>query len=157
MNGRVIFNDNKPISYDLFQNAKQPYNFRNSLAGIQDESLLSKTFFSQQNINNIQRQIVINISKKTGYKIARQSETELQIIMRSIFLQYSKNLLCNIKDQIYDLNEKVLNVCIDRITTGISQFLEYKNVINKLPQPLSHPKNLSNSGSKTLSPNHFIV
>lgn len=156
MNGRIIFNDSPPISYDLFEKSKQQYNFNKSLIGIQDESVLSKTFFSKENINNLQRQIIITVSQKTGYKIARQSETELQIIMRSIFLQYSKNLLCNIKQQVIDLNKRVLESCIERILTGISQFLEYKNVVNKLPLPLSHPQNLSNSGSKTLSPNHFI-
>ena len=29
---------------------------------------------------------------------------------------------------------------------------KYKDTINKLPTPLSHPRNLSNAGEKSLSP-----
>ena len=58
----------------------------------------------------------------------------------------------NIKEQVQELNEKVINFAVfDKIIPGISQFLEYKNDINSLPIPLSHPQNLSNSGNKTLS------
>ena len=152
MNGRVIF-DNKPgTTYNLYENEKSPYDFQNSLKSINSENVLNKTFFSQNNINMIQNTIINEIVKRTGYKIARQSELQLQIIMRSIFLQYGKNDPCNIKQQIIDLDRKVIDYSIDRIVTEISQYLEYKDTINKLPTPLSHPINLSNSGEKSLSP-----
>ena len=152
MNGRVIF-DNKPgISYQLYENEKNPYNFENSLKSIHSDNVLNKTFFSQKNIDMIQNTIINEVSKKTGYKIGRQSELQLQIIMRSIFLQYSKNDPCNIKQQIIDLDRKVIDYSVDRITIEISQYLEYKDTINKLPTPLSHPQNLSNAGKKSLSP-----
>lgn len=172
MNGRVVLDDKPGISYDLFEQAKKPYDFNDSLRGIQDESILSKAYFSKKNVDYLQRQIVMLVSKQSGYQIKRQSETELQIIMRSIFLQYSKNdypynifqhqnfnqiqansksQQCDIKDQISGLNKKVLNYCVDRIVTEISQFLEYKNTVNKMPLPMSHPQYLSNSGSKSLS------
>lgn len=152
MNGRVLLDDKPGLSYDLYEQARVPYNFKNSLTGIQDDNILNKTFFSQKNIENLHKQIIIKVSQQTGYRIGRQNDTELQIIMRSIFLQYSKNLLCNIKEQIKDLNKLVIDYSIEKITTGISQFLEYKNTVNKLPIPLSHPRNLSSSGSKTLTP-----
>jgi hypothetical protein len=152
MNGRVIF-DNKPgTTYNLYENEKSPYDFQNSLKSINSENVLNRTFFSQNNIDMIQNTIVNEIVKRTGYKIARQSELQLQIIMRSIFLQYAKNSPCNIKQQIIDLDRKVIDYSIDRIVTEISQYLEYKDTINKLPTPLSHPRNLSNAGEKSLSP-----
>ena len=76
---------------------------------------------------------------------------ELLIIMRSIYLQYGKNLKCKIEEQVRDLNKKVTDYSVDRIIVEISKFLEYKDQINKTPLPLSHPKNLSNSGEKSLS------
>ena len=152
MNGRVIF-DNKPgITYNLYENEKSPYDFKNSLKSINSENVLNRTFFSTNNIDMIQNTIMNEIIKRTGYKIARQSELQLQIIMRSIFLQYAKNDPCNIKQQIIDLDRKVIDYSVDRIITEISQYLEYKDTINKLPTPLSHPKNLSNAGEKSLSP-----
>mgnify|MGYP001361693629 CR=1 FL=1 len=101
MNGRVIFDDKPGKSYHLYENQKSPYNFQNSLKSINSENILNKTFFAQKNIDMIQNTIINEIFKKTGYKIARQSELQLQIIMRSIFLQYSKNNPCNIKEQIF--------------------------------------------------------
>ena len=152
MNGRVIF-DNKPgTTYNLYENERSPYEFKNSLKSINSENVLNRTFFSQNNIDMIQNTIVNEIVKRTGYKIARQSELQLQIIMRSIFLQYAKNNPCNIKQQIIDLDRKVIDYSVDRIITEISQYLEYKDTINKLPTPLSHPANLSNAGEKSLSP-----
>ena len=152
MNGRVIF-DNKPgTTYNLYENERSPYEFKNSLKSINSENVLNRTFFSQNNINMIQNTIINEIIKRTGYKIARQSELQLQIIMRSIFLQYAKNNPCNIKQQIIDLDRKVIDYSVDRIITEISQYLEYKDTINKLPTPLSHPRNLSNAGEKSLSP-----
>lgn len=151
MNGRVIF-DNKPgISYQLYENEKNPYQFENSLKSIQSENVLNKTFFSQKNIDMIQNAIINEVIQKTGYKIGRQSELQLQIIMRSLFLQFARNDPCNLKQQIIDLDRKVIDYSVNRIIVEISQYLEYKNTINKLPVPMSHPQNLSNAGEKSLS------
>jgi len=151
MNGRVIFDDKPGISYQLYENEKNPYQFENSLKSIQSDNVLNKTFFSQKNIDMIQNAIINEIVQKTGYRIGRQSELQLQIIMRSMFLQFGRNDPCNIKQQIIELDRKVIDYSVDRIIVEISQYLEYKNTINKLPVPMSHPQNLSNAGEKSLS------
>lgn len=151
MNGRVNFGNTPGTTYHMFENATTPYSFQNSINSIQGRTNLSNIFFSKQNVNLLQNNIIQRVSKETGYQIARQNETELQIIMRSIFLQYSKNKPCDIKDQVQELNEKVLNYSVERIIVEISQYLEYKNTVNKLPTPMNHPQNLSNAGSKQLT------
>ena len=151
MNGRVIFDDKPGISYQLYENEKNPYQFDNSLKSIQSDNVLNKTFFSQKNIDMIQNAIINEVIQKTGYKIGRQSELQLQIIMRSLFLQFARNDPCNIKQQIIELDRKVIDYSVDRIIVEISQYLEYKNTLNKLPVPMSHPQNLSNAGEKSLS------
>ena len=151
MNGRVIFDDKPGISYQLYENEKNPYQFDNSLKSIQSENVLNKTFFSQKNIDMIQNAIINEVVQKTGYRIGRQSELQLQIIMRSLFLQFARNDPCNIKQQIIELDRKVIDYSVDRIIVEISQYLEYKNTLNKLPVPMSHPQNLSNAGEKSLS------
>ena len=151
MSGRVNFTDKPGSSYQLYENEENQYDFRNSLKSINSDNVLNQTFFSQKNIDMIQNAIINEISKKTGYTIARQSELQLQIIMRSIYLQYAKNDPCNIKQQIIDLDRKVINYSVDRVTVEISQYLEYKDTVNKMPNPISHPQNLSNAGTKTLT------
>ena len=156
MNGRVIFDNNPGTSYDLYQNEKQKYEFTDSLKGINEDNVLNKTFFSQKNIDMIQNAIINEVIKLSGYKIQRQSDLQLQIIMRSIFLQYSRNNRCNIKEQIIELDKKVIEFSVDRIIVEINQYMNYKNTINKLPTPLTHPENLSNKGEKSLRMNQFI-
>ena len=57
MSGRVVL-DNEPIqTYELYEGEMQTHSFQNSLQGIQDKSVLSKAFFSQRNIDCIQRSI----------------------------------------------------------------------------------------------------
>ena len=56
------------------------------------ENGVSDLFFSGENIDNIQEQIINIVYKKSGgkWKIGRQSDTQLKIIMKSIYLQHSK-------------------------------------------------------------------
>ena len=85
------------------------------------------------------------------YKIGKQSELQLQIIMRSIFLQEAKHLLCNYNQQIQELNQKVIDFGVPKIISEIKQYIGYKRDVNNLPKPLEHPKNLSNKGYKILT------
>jgi hypothetical protein len=152
MSGRVVL-DNEPIqTYELYEGEMQTHSFQNSLQGIQDKSVLSKAFFSQRNIDCIQKNIQKKVLQNTNYRIGRQSDLQLQIIMRSIYLQFSKNLECDYAQQIKQLNQKVSDYSVDRISIEMSQFLEYRKEVSKMPDPISLPKNLSNAGEKSLSP-----
>ena len=71
--------------------------------------------------------------------------------MRSIYLQYGKNLKTDITDQIIDLNERVVNFSVKSIMTNIKQYVSYKKNINNLPTPMDLPMNMSNRGEKTLN------
>ena len=151
MSGRVTFDGQAPENYELYEGEMTPQSFQNSLQGIQDNNVLNKAFFSQRNINNVQKQIQKKVLERTNYTIGRQSDLQLQIIMRSIFLQYSKNLNCDYANQIRDLNKKVTDYAVDRIVIEISQFLEYRKEVSRIPEPISLPKNLSNAGEKSSS------
>jgi hypothetical protein len=151
MSGRVTFDGQPPENYELYEGEMNPQDFQNSLKGIQDNNVLNKAFFSQRNINNIQKQIQKKVLETTNYTIGRQSDLQLQIIMRSIFLQYSKNLNCDYANQIRDLNKKVTDFAVDRIVIEISQFLEYRKEVSRIPEPIGLPKNLSNAGEKSTS------
>ena len=153
MNGRVYFESHAPKRFELFENENyiNKNGFGDSLKTIQDNSILSKTFFSKNNIDCIQNKLIRKVFEKSGHKIARQSDLQLQIIMRSIYLQYSKNLNCDYANQIRDLDKKVTDFAVDRIVIEISQFLEYRKEVSRIPDPISLPKNLSNAGEKSSS------
>ena len=89
------------------------------------------------------------------YVIAPQSELQLRIIMRSVYLQYLKNLSTNISQQIQRLNKIVLNESIPTAMSSIKQYLGYRKEVSSLPVPLQHPRYMSESGMKTFNLHKF--
>ena len=84
------------------------------------------------------------------YLIDRQSDTELLIVMRSIFLQNSKNLDYDLKQQILQLNNLVLNYSVDNVISAILAHVGYLNDIDKPYTLMEHPQNVNSAGTKTL-------
>jgi hypothetical protein len=150
----VSINNYQSSPFELFQDVKTKSNFDGNIKHIQTESGLSTAYFSKKNIDFLQNEIIRIIYQKSNnkYKIGRQSDIQLEIIMRSIYLSYSKNLECNIDAQIKVLNDKVLQFSCDSIMSEIIQYIGYVDDISKPIKPLEHPKNVSSSGEKTLTP-----
>jgi hypothetical protein len=123
-----------------------------SLYGIQEPSVLNKLYFSKNNLNIIQNMLRYNIYTKTNnkYIIDKQSEVELQIIMRSTYLQHSPNLNYNITEQIKYLNSLVVDWCSEKIIPEIEQYMGYLNEVQYQPMPIDLPLNLSQKGKRTL-------
>ena len=138
----------------LYQEKQNGNNLYNSEAihTIHEHNKLNVVFFSKENINLLQNLIRYQVYARTNKKhtIGRQSDTQLKLIMRSMYLQYGKNLEYDITEQIKRLNILVINECVPKIITGVEQYLAYKRDISGLGVPLPRPKNLSSTGTKTL-------
>jgi hypothetical protein len=146
---------------DLFRSTNKEINMNNlssiSLQGIQQPNELNTIFFSQENINALQKGLKIMVANATnGEKIiGNQSETDLIIIMRSIYLQYSKNNNNNILEQVRELNRRVLDYTVNDILVEINQYERYLFDASNPPDPLELPINHSNKGSKILYRNQL--
>lgn len=155
--GRLSIKDySGGVPFELHQNlgVNQNGDFTDSLKNIHQDTDLSRLFFSRTNIDFLQERIISEISKisKNEYKIARQSEEALEIVMRAMYLQHSRNLPCNIKKQVKRLNKFVLEFCIPNILTNIKQYIGYIEDLNKprgiMPNPIdtsSKNKQLENN------------
>lgn len=116
---------------------------KNSVKDIFEESPVSNIFFSQGNVENIQKLIRYRVNKETGKVIDRQSNNNLVIIMRSIFLQYGDASLTTkeaLIKEIRNLNDRVANFSVDRIVSQLGQHDTYLKDISSMPRPLDHPK-----------------
>ena len=71
--------------------------------------------------------------------------------MKSIYLQYGKNLKTNIQGQVKNLNILVLDYCVPNIISNIELYLGYKKSVSMLPKPLELPKYISDAGTRTNS------
>ena len=100
----------------------------------------------------IQNAIRYHFSTK-GHQIAEQDPTTLQIIMRSIYLQYSKNWSCKIKEQIKTLNEYVIAECIQSISTNINSYNHYIDKITSSQNPLGPDRAINTATYNHLSNN----
>ena len=119
-NGRVnIMDQNTSAVFTLSDHipVDDKSDFREALNGSWNNTPLSISFFSSKNINMLQNGLRYGVYVKSNnqFIIGQQNIDELKIIMRSIFLQNSKNLPNNISDQINDLNNKVLEYAINQI------------------------------------------
>ena len=128
-----------------YANKMNPIMFDNhgeySLKGIIEQTPMSQIFFSPMNVNGIQSTIRYRIFKTNNVTISAQSENELFIVMRSIYLQYGNShvLSDDIVKEIRRLNEKVIEYCISNIEEQLKQYQGYKQKISSLPIPLEHP------------------
>ncbi len=153
-NGRVVFDDLQLKDLDMIKEENSvKKNFQvESLYGIQETTQLNQLFFSKANMEIIQNGIRYNVYMKTEKKhiIGKQSEIEIQIIMRSIYLQHSPNLPNQIKEQIKYLNELVINWCTEKVIPEVYQFIGYIKEVEFMPMPIDLPLNLSSKGTRSL-------
>jgi len=151
LNGRV---DAVTINNLKFNNAinKASEHQANIISRNLDSNEVSKLYFSLKNIDLLQQGIRNKILNVTNGKIniSRQSDDELKIIMRSIYFQYGQNRNENIKEQVLDLNTRVIEWSVPEIISNFKQSQKYINDISTLPEPLERSILPSNKGTKTL-------
>ena len=70
--------------------------------------------------------------------------------MRSVYLQYGRNLNTNIPKQINQLNNIVADELSPRILSNIKQYVKYLKDISEPYKVIDRPKNMSNAGLKSL-------
>ena len=143
--------------YNTYETNRDTNSFKNeAVRGIHNDSPLSILFFSSKNIKNVQDSIRFSIHQRTKKVIDNQDEDALKIIMRSIYLQYSQNLPCKIKEQIELLNHKVIDYCVPQIQSKMEQYYKYLDDISTLPKHISHPVNVSSKGEKTYALDYHL-
>lgn len=158
-NGRVnILSNNNAYQFELFDNPGKPKNFKEALTGNWNDTLLSKAFFSVENMQIIQNGIRAGVYKRSNgrYNVGPQDETNLKIIMRSIFLQHAKNMPIMITEQIEELNEKVLAYSIKDVFSEATAYIKYKNDVSTLAVPIKRPAFISVKGDKQLEFKRFF-
>jgi hypothetical protein len=121
--------------------ANQCASFREPTLGQWEETPLSKSYFSEQNIEIIQNGIRYGVYKKSNgqYTIGPQDCDSLKVIMRSVFLQHAANQSRNISGQIEQLNQIVLDYCIHNVYSEAKGYMKYLYDVSNLAVPMSTP------------------
>jgi hypothetical protein len=111
-------------------------------------SPLSDAFFSSENLTTIQNTLRTIIKQKTGYIIGRQSDDQLSIVMRAVYVLHADHGR-PLEAEIRRLNGYVLAEVTPMVGTGISQYLGYIRDASSIAPPLPRGTNVSIKGSKT--------
>ncbi len=153
-NGRVINVTECPTErYPLFGN-NEPNDMlkHDALKGIQDCTPLQRVFFSKQNTQLLQDMVRYNVWLKSNkkYTIGEQSTVELEVVMRSIYLQHARNLPFKIKEQVRELNNILVHQVTPRIISEVEQYAGYLHRIEQLYIPIEHPINVNSAGTRLL-------
>lgn len=152
-NGRVnILNPPNPMT--LYDKPQYVSNYADAMNGNWENTLLSRTFFSVENQQILQNGIRAGVYKKSNgtYVVAQQSDTQLKMIMRAIFLEHSKNQPNNITGQIKELNDRVLEFCIPKIYSEAKAYLVYLKDASTLAVPMNAPIHQSTKQTLELKP-----
>ena len=135
--------------YDLYSGSSQQQDTNVSIiSNIIVPNAVARTFFSNDNVERIQNKIIDDVFKASSKQVSKQSYQELQIIMKSIYLQYSRNLDTDIEGQVVKLNKYVIDECVHII---VPNMMQYNNYIKDITSPIAVmplPQNVSNKGSK---------
>jgi hypothetical protein len=125
---------NEPMIF----NNKRSY----SLKGIIQESPMSNLFFSDLNVTAIQMTIRYRIFTEKTKTIGFQSENELFVIMRSIYLQNANSVLTSDKmlENLRTLNGMVVKYSVKNISDQLDQYDGYLAKISSAPVPMEHPR-----------------
>jgi hypothetical protein len=124
-----------------------------ALKGIHQSNEVANVFFSRANLDALQQGIRYRVYVESGdsrFVIAPQSEDELKVVMRSIYLQHSSNLTVEVLEQVRELNRKVLDFCVPRVLNEARMYMTFQKDWNNQPTIMDHPQNVSNAGTKVL-------
>jgi len=146
-NGRVnILGENHLNCFQLYD--KIPVSggdtyYKTAMVGNWQNTILSNLFFSKENITIIQNGIRAGVYNKSNkrFLISAQNEDTLKIIMRSIFLQHSKNMPEQITEQIIELNNIVLDYAVPQIMGEAIGYIKFKNDASVMHMPMERPSN----------------
>ena len=151
-NGRIdLLTPSPPF---LMQDRIPVQSYQDAMIGNWENTPLSRAFFSKENKQIIHNGIRAGVYKLSNnkYTIAEQSDENLNMIMRAMFLQHSANQPTHIPQQIHALNQHVLNHCIPRIYSELKGYLQYLRDASTLVVPLANPTYVSKDKVLELKP-----
>lgn len=158
-NGRVnVLQDDNYKTYSLFQENSRRDNFSaEAVKGLHVRTRVGDMFFSQKNIDLLQDAIRFQVYKQScnRHVIDKQSESELKLIMRAVYLQNGQHQQYDEERQVKELNTLVLNFAVPRIIQEINMYLYYKKDIDKIPEPLARGEFSSSKGTRQLISREF--
>jgi hypothetical protein len=111
-------------------------------------SPLSDAFFSDFNREQVHSMIIDSVQAKTGVKIERQNDADLQALMKRVYTNMARDPYSDVRGQVGAMNTQVAKEATATVSTGVLQQLVYLRDISSNPVPLAAPVSTSTYGNK---------
>ena len=117
-----------------------------------DSETVFKVFFSDENVDVIQKMIILEVFERSNKKflIPKQKREQIIIVAQYIYKTHAQNLPYQIKEQVRRLNKILVNEIVPDILTNLDQYVGYLDTINNPIRPIDRPINVSSKGTRTL-------
>ena len=109
---------------------------------------LTDAFFSDFNREQIHNAIIQSVQAKTGLKIERQNDADLQALMKRVYTNMARDPYSDVRGQVAAMNTQVAKEATATVSTGVLQQLVYLRDISSNPVPLAAPVSTSTYGNK---------
>lgn len=149
-----LFNEHYK-DYKLMDQQPVPdnYIYWDIIKTFQERNPLMDYFFSKKNLDHLQNLLIqmVEFQSDQHYKISRQSDSELLVVMRSIYIKTPTNPYSTgsaFRRDICTLNKNVLDWVVPRVLVNVQQYLGYVRDQGNNPQPHKRPEFMSETGNR---------
>jgi hypothetical protein len=150
----LFLSDHPDQHYEHINDAmKAGYEKLNKL-DIDPGTVIKDTLFSQRNINLIQRWLTLDVLAKTGIQIPPQKMEHIMHVIEGMYSTYGQNLPFNLKEQIYELDMKVVQHLSPLVITELYARARYYRDINAANY-IDNPQFMSAKGQRALPQGQF--
>jgi hypothetical protein len=132
-----------PEPYIVSSKVKENIQYRHS------NTSLNKEFFSQENMDLLQSRIQGEVRQMVNAEIGRQSDSDLMLVMRSYYLQYARNNPNEVREELAELNDRVVAFCANRIAVEVEAYRYFRKDILDFPDPIQRPIDTQIYGTRT--------
>lgn len=109
---------------------------------------LNSLYFSEFNMNLVQKGIRQVFKDETGIRIDYQNPNDVYVLMRAVFITNAGDHYVNVNEQVRFMNTIVIKEAVRTIRTGVAQYVNYIRDIETIAEPLDRPLNTSTFGKK---------
>lgn len=150
-----LFRERIPKPFPFVDRSPGNVSFSEDLPDLMAKSLhmnrspLISAYFSNANLDRVQRSIVDKVLELTKFQIGRQSDDEVLIVMRAVFADRATNNPRDVNAEVARLNAGVLAAVLDNVISGISARLAYLRDASRMRTPIDRGAATSTKGLLT--------
>ena len=99
---------------------------------------LNAAFFSKTNVDGLQEALTARVVETMGMTLDRQSDWEMLLIMRQIYMEGASNWPDNTEEEVARLNGQVLQVAARAVSGNLTRYMSYRSHVD-MPAPMPSP------------------